>query len=102
MIREVKIKRGDQEFALTLNEIQAAYDAMLWATLYDEVEWRLDVYGETDKYAPYIDEIVEGLRQEMSEGFSDDVISDMLGHVLEDVEFEHDLESEEDLKWKTE
>lgn len=91
MIREVKIVRDGQEYALSLNEIQDAYNAMLWATLYDEVEMRLEMYDELDKYAPYMDEIVEGLRQEVSEGFSDDVISDMLGRVLEDVEFEHDL-----------
>lgn len=91
MIREVKIVRDGREYALSLNEIQDAYNVMLWATLYDEVEIRLEMYDELDKYAPYMDEIVEGLRQEMSEGFSDDVISDMLGRVLEDVEFEHDL-----------
>lgn len=91
MIREVKIVRDGQEYALSLNEIQDAYNAMLWATLYDEVEMRLEMYDELDKYAPYMDEIVEGLRQEVSEGFSDDVLSDMLGRVLEDVEFEHDL-----------
>ena len=88
MIPEVKIARDGREYTLTVNEIQAAYNAMLWATLYDEVE----MHDELDKYAPYMDEIVEGLHQEMSEGFSDDVISDMLGRVLEDVEFEYGIE----------
>lgn len=93
MIPEVKIARDGREYTLTVNEIQAAYNAMLWATLYDEVEMRLEMmYDEIDKYAPYMDEIVEGLHQEMSEGFSDDVISDMLGRVLEDVEFEYGIE----------
>lgn len=95
MMPEVKIERDGKTYQLTLNEIQQAYNAMLYAILYDEVEMRIESEPNLEVYRPYIDEIVERLRDELSGDVTDDVVSDTIGDIIQQIGFENDLEVSE-------
>ena len=95
-MQEIKIKREIDgkvyEFSLTLNEVQRAYDAMLWATIKDEIDIRMELDPSFEDMRAHMDELVERTRDNLISGIDDDLFKEAFLEAVSDLRFEYDLE----------
>ena len=92
----MKIKREVDgkvyEFSLTLNEIQRAYEAMLWATVKDEINTLMECSDNFEDMRPHMDRLIEKTRDNLISGIDDDWFKEAFLDAVSDLRFEYDLE----------